>query len=278
MRRRHVSVATARTSVALYHRQVAASLERIWENVLDWEHLPWLHREAFRAIELQEGDSDGWSARVELAPSGASVQIEIELQRARRRYVTRTLQGPGAGSEIWTVLDPQDERTGIEVRFELAGVAAAHAAAVGGAYVRLYTQLWDQDEAMMARRQAWLDRAPARPDAAGATEPVALGPRAELRGRLPLRIEAFGRTWRVLELGGDLLVHAAHCPHAGGPLEDCTPDDVGRVTCPWHGYRFDLRAGAALDGRRLRLPRAPRLAEDADDVVWLLPPGGDTGS
>ena len=28
---------------AVYKREVAASLERVWENVYDWEHLPFLH-------------------------------------------------------------------------------------------------------------------------------------------------------------------------------------------------------------------------------------------
>ena len=32
------------TSVATYRRRIGASLERVWENVHDWEHLPWLHR------------------------------------------------------------------------------------------------------------------------------------------------------------------------------------------------------------------------------------------
>ncbi|TMP97098.1 MAG: hypothetical protein E6L09_13880 [Verrucomicrobia bacterium] len=32
-----------------------ASLERIWENVRDWEHLPWLHRRSFLDIQLEVG-------------------------------------------------------------------------------------------------------------------------------------------------------------------------------------------------------------------------------
>ena len=34
-------------SVAVYRRRIGASLERVWENVRDWEHLPWLHRQSF---------------------------------------------------------------------------------------------------------------------------------------------------------------------------------------------------------------------------------------
>ena len=35
-----------------YHRRVGASLDRIWENVFDWEHLAHLHDGSFRHCEL----------------------------------------------------------------------------------------------------------------------------------------------------------------------------------------------------------------------------------
>jgi hypothetical protein len=36
-------VAPGLTLAATYKREVHAGIERIWENVLDWEHLPALH-------------------------------------------------------------------------------------------------------------------------------------------------------------------------------------------------------------------------------------------
>lgn len=33
------------------------------------------------------------------------------------------------------------------------------------------------------------------------------------------------------------------CPHAGGPLGDGTLDGDA-LTCPWHGWSFDVRTGA----------------------------------
>jgi len=39
----------------------------------------------------------------------------------------------------------------------------------------------------------------------------------------------------------------AHCPHAGGPLGDGIVAE-GCVTCPLHGWRFDLRSGARAEG------------------------------
>jgi nitrite reductase (NADH) small subunit len=39
----------------------------------------------------------------------------------------------------------------------------------------------------------------------------------------------------------------AACPHEGGPLADGLVADRC-VTCPLHGWRFDLRTGAGLGG------------------------------
>jgi hypothetical protein len=42
------------TPVATYERTVRASLDHVRENVLDWEHLPWLHPETFSHVRLLE--------------------------------------------------------------------------------------------------------------------------------------------------------------------------------------------------------------------------------
>ena len=54
--------------------------------------------------------------------------------------------------------------------------------------------------------------------------------------------------------------------HWLGPLEDAAVHD-GCITCPWHGYRFDVRTGASADGRGLRLGAAPRVAIERGRVV-----------
>ena len=46
--------------VARYQRTIYAPLERVWENVLDWEHLPHLHASSFNYIELDDGGEWGW--------------------------------------------------------------------------------------------------------------------------------------------------------------------------------------------------------------------------
>ncbi len=61
----------------------------------------------------------------------------------------------------------------------------------------------------------------------------------------------------------DLVVHSTTCPHRLGPLDGCEVVD-GLITCPWHGYRFDVRTGESADGHKLRLAAAPRLAVDPE--------------
>lgn len=54
---------------------------------------------------------------------------------------------------------------------------------------------------------------------------------------------------RIAVFRTDDAVHAlaADCPHAGGPLQDGLVAD-GCVTCPLHGWRFELSSGSPLSG------------------------------
>jgi nitrite reductase/ring-hydroxylating ferredoxin subunit len=256
------AAANALASVGVYRREVHASIARIWENVLDWEHLPWLHSESFSRIACEHEGPSGWRARVGLAPTSSNMEIvlELALERPALRYVARTLEGPGSGTEIWTRLSPlAPDRTQIEVEFLLPGIPPARREALGRAYVRLYTLLWDQDESMMTRREAELAaRARSERSPSG---PLPLGPLAALRPRLPLTVALGGRGFRVVEIEGELFAHATQCPHRLGPLENA-PVVAGGLSCPWHGYRFDVRTGRSCDGRALRLASAPRVHVD----------------
>lgn len=148
------------TQVAIYCRTIRASLDRIWENVRDWEHLPWLHRSSFTSIRLLDQTPTSWRAHISMPPMNAPREavIELQLDQPNRRYWSRTLEGQGAGGEILTRLKPIDEQTtDIVVEFRVPGVNAKQADAVGAAYRRLYTRLWDEDERMMRRRQELID-------------------------------------------------------------------------------------------------------------------------
>ena len=260
-------------AAARYTRRVRASEARVVENVLDFEHLPFVHAHAFSACEpLQSGDT-GWRARVRLvgvgAEPGPDVLLALELDRPQRRYLVRTVEGPGSGTEIWTRIEPAGpDATDIAVGFHLPGLAERERGAVGAAYAALYARLWDEDEAMMRERQARLASrlVGARPRGG---DRVALGPAAALAARAPCSIEAGGVPLRVAAIGGALVAHAAVCPHQGGALAVDPRDPEARVRCPWHGFAFDARSGALCEGRGAGLPFARPIEVDERGEAWL---------
>ena len=258
--------------IATYVRRLPVPLQRVWENVRDWEHLPFLHHDSFCGIDLEQAAAWGWRARVRLPPREKPTEITIELriEGAPGEYHTRTLTGAGAGSDIVTRLAARGaEHTDVSVAFHVPGLPEAARKPLGEGYVRLYTRLWDQDEAMMVRRQALLTgRAPVSPRP-GARAPFALGAVGTLRARLPLRVELGGDSFRIVEHEGRLLAHSRVCPHLGGPL-DQAPLEHGAVVCPWHGYRFDCETGHGPAGQRCRMAVTVRVVVDGGGNAQLV--------
>jgi nitrite reductase/ring-hydroxylating ferredoxin subunit len=253
--------------VATYDRVIKASIERIWENVLDWEHLPWLHSGSFASIEIEHEDEGGWRATVGVGPRGfaSPSRVEVKLDRPNSCYTTTTLAGLGEGTEIRTALAPVGaNETAIKVEFIVPGISEDDVEGVGAIYLDLYRQLWDEDEVMMMHRQSMIDeRASSEGPRDAMPESVLLGAEADLRNDLPMVVDAGGYRIRVVEVDGALVAHDVVCPHLGGPLED-TEVESGVVTCPWHGYRFDVRSGEGRDGCSLRLRPAPAVQVDGE--------------
>ena len=220
-------------------RQIGASLERVWENVADWEHLPHLHNSSFSDITLQDAGSWGW--RAALVAGGNPSIVELVWDKAASRYVARTLEGNLQGMEIWTSLCVAgDHQTDIDVEFWVPDMGADINDRVGQALVATYQTLWDEDEAMMQAREQALGTG--RAD----DQPIDLGGLEDVQHRLPLDVDMGGRTVRVLDVGGTLTAISLTCPHMLRPLDDCSVVD-GVITCPWHGYRYDVATGRSPD-------------------------------
>jgi len=246
------------TRVGVYERTVPVSAERVWENVRDWEHLPWLHASSFSSIECLDEGEWGWRARI--AAAGAEFTLELVIEPDAPRYVSRTLDGEGAGTEIWTDVDAKgDQETHVQVSFWLPEVPAESAAQLARVFVNLYTGLWDEDESMMVRRAEEL--AARRGRTTSEKQHVILGSLAEVRSRLPLDVRFGGERFRVVEHDGALVAHGAVCPHRLGPLDDAPVQD-GKVVCPWHGHVFDIVSGQQCSGGRMRLVDPPRVEVD----------------
>lgn len=71
-----------------------------------------------------------------------------------------------------------------------------------------------------------------------------------------------GRIVALFNVGGEYYALDGVCPHQGGPLGKGSLS--GRVvTCPWHGWQFDVCTGCHLLRPSLVQPRyAVRLAGD----------------
>jgi nitrite reductase/ring-hydroxylating ferredoxin subunit len=243
--------ATRLPHVGTYRRVLPVSLERLYENAIDWAHLSHLHRTSFAALRCLDAGPWGFRAEVTSA-AGATSTIELRLERVLRRWITRTIAGRNAGAEIWTHAFPVGpRRTDIVVDFFVPGVEAGSRERLTAAFVALYARLYDEDVAMMVERQRELDR---RIDSAEAPRVLELGSVDALE--LPLLTRYRGHDFWLSRSGSGLRAYAARCPHQLGPLPDAPAAD-GTVTCPWHGYRFDVASGECLTGSACRLPPAP---------------------
>jgi nitrite reductase/ring-hydroxylating ferredoxin subunit len=256
--------------VGTYRRELPVSLERLYENAIDWEHLPYLHRSTFSRIEPIDSGDWGFRARVWTHPyeEQRAFVIELRLDRDCRRWITRTLEGSGTGTEIWTHAFSLAQRTTlVVVDFFVPGAEETAAVRLRDYYYRLYAQLYDEDVAMMTARESELDRIRAGQPSRKATRKV-IGEIAEMRARLPLETEFGGMRFRVIELAGKLIAFSARCAHLMGPLGEGRIEG-GVVECPWHGYRFDIHSGECVSGAACRLAPAPTVKIHSDGKVVL---------
>jgi nitrite reductase/ring-hydroxylating ferredoxin subunit len=245
-----------------YRRELPVNVERLYENAIDWEHLPYLHRSSFARIECLDAGAWGFRARVWSQPydEHRAFVLELKLDRDCRRWITSTLEGPGRGSEVWTHAFPiGDRETHIVVDFFVPGIAPDRAPEVFDFYKNLYARLYDEDVVMMAGRQAQLDAIKSR--AAAEPSPRILGTLEQMLLKLPMTIEERGRRFRIIELDGKLVAHATVCPHTLGPLGTALVTN-GIIECPWHGFRFDVVSGKCVSGHNCKLPAAPRISVD----------------
>ena len=56
--------------------------------------------------------------------------------------------------------------------------------------------------------------------------------------------EVRGKEIAFFNVGGTFCAIANSCPHRGGPLGEGALE-AGIVTCPWHGWEFDVRTGVS---------------------------------
>ena len=159
-----------------YVRRMPTNLPRMVENAYDWEHLPYVHPQAFSSIAIVEEGRWGWRAEVGLPETagGGKQQIELLVDAPEAYWATTVVEGLGQGTQIHTRArdvsgDDGEEAIEVDVRFYLpkAPDTDEQAALILGYLQAQYAGLYDQDEALMVARQEALDAQRAHRDARG---------------------------------------------------------------------------------------------------------------
>jgi nitrite reductase/ring-hydroxylating ferredoxin subunit len=92
---------------------------------------------------------------------------------------------------------------------------------------------------------------------------------AEIPPGTAKEVAAAGRVIALFNVGGTLYALDGVCPHAGGPLgEGRLSSSV--VTCPWHGWQFDVTTGRHCLNANIVHTSFP-VRVDGDDVLVELP-------
>ncbi len=184
--------------------------------------------------------------------------LELRLDREKNRWITRTLSGLGKGTEIWTHAIPLGEnKIKVIVDFYVPKLPSFLKPLYAKQYIETYAHLYDEDLWMMATRQNELVRVKNGKNLTKVNS-IKLGNLAHLENELPKTFDFNGHPYRLIKLENRLIAHSASCPHMLGPLNE-TDVINGTVTCPWHGYEFDVKTRECITGSKCKLAPAPSI-------------------
>mgnify|MGYP005992747547 CR=1 FL=1 len=259
------------THVTSFTKELNVSLERMYENAIDGAHLPHLHQSSFSELTVIDEGTWGWRARGHLAPKSPfnGMLLELRLDRDKHRWITKTLSGLGAGTEIWTHAIPLgDRKIKVIVDFYIPKLPKFLHSMYAQRLIDTYAQLYLEDEAMMQHRQAELDRKKGAKKPNSAT--LDLGLAQEVTAKLPLSFELGDQRFQLIMVNHTLIAHSATCPHQLGPLDELPVDTQnGVIECPWHGYRFSVHTGKCISGAKCQLTPNANVAicKDSGHVI-----------
>ena len=84
-----------------------------------------------------------------------------------------------------------------------------------------------------------------------------------------LRVEVDGTGMVLARVGDGVHALSDECAHQGGPLGEGRLSG-SKITCPWHGWMFDVRTGQCVfPGRGASVPSYPVRLEAGEVLVEL---------
>lgn len=87
---------------------------------------------------------------------------------------------------------------------------------------------------------------------------------AELKEGEGLVVQAENEEIALFSIKGRIHACTNTCPHRGGPIGEGSL--VGTVvTCPWHGWEFDVTTGAMPANTNMKIPTYP-VHVDGEDI------------
>jgi len=90
---------------------------------------------------------------------------------------------------------------------------------------------------------------------------------ADLEPECPLAVTLNGTRVALVRVGESVHALGDVCPHQGGPLSEGRLVG-GRLACPWHGWRYDVRTGdCVMPTRGGPVPSYPVRVANGD--VWV---------
>ncbi|RUL87890.1 Rieske (2Fe-2S) protein [Tautonia sociabilis] len=98
---------------------------------------------------------------------------------------------------------------------------------------------------------------------------VALARLSELPPGGAMEVEHQGRIVALFRLDDGVFAIDGICAHQGGPLAEGLCQG-GVVTCPWHGWQFDVRTGQSTTHKRIR-QETFEVRIDGDEILVAIP-------
>lgn len=95
-------------------------------------------------------------------------------------------------------------------------------------------------------------------------ELVKAAKKSEIPGNTGKYVEVKGKEIALFNVGGKVCAIQHVCPHQGGPLAEGGLEGT-IVTCPWHGWSFDVVSGACTFNPAIQ-QQTYKVKEEGEDI------------